>query len=322
MMKNIIFSLMAVSVFALCSCEEDFDPYGDLRNKYILNCVINNDTTTQFATISKSYLVESSNPASYTEDPAVTGAEIVISFDDSAAVFGEEMVEREDVSRYPNPASVYSTHNLKTEANKEYRLSALLPDGKRMRASTIAPPPVQFNITGSDTLIPPVEKDWVAVYWEIPRQDLYVASVFKVYYFKKENGVNVRYEKRVPVKYVQQGDEYIPHFPEPSYANMIYAEMNAFTRALQEISEGDPDKENYKILAFILEIRVYDENMTSYYAAQREVSESFTLKVDESDYTNIEGGFGIFGSYCLQRKAVKFSHAYIESFGYIPGLTE
>ena len=36
MMKNIIFSLMAVSVFALCSCEEDFDPYGDLRNKYML----------------------------------------------------------------------------------------------------------------------------------------------------------------------------------------------------------------------------------------------------------------------------------------------
>lgn len=320
MMKKIIFGLLTVSVIALYSCEENFDPYGDLRDKYVLNCVINNDTTTQYATISKSYLVESSNPTSYTEDPAVTGAELVISYDDSARVFGEETLERQDVSRYTNPASVYSTHDLQTEVNVEYKLNVLLPDGRRLRASTIAPPPVTFQ-TG-DALIPPVDKDWVAVYWQIPRADLYVSSVFKVYYFKKVNGVNVRFEKKVPVKYVEQGGEYIAYFPEPSYSPMIYVEMNAFTRALEEISEGDPEKSNYTILAFILEIRVYDENMTSYYAAQREVSESFTLKVDESDYTNIEGGYGIFGSYNLQRKAVKFSHAYIESFGYIPGLTE
>ncbi|OGU54816.1 MAG: hypothetical protein A2V66_06945 [Ignavibacteria bacterium RBG_13_36_8] len=321
MMKNIIFGLIAVSAIALCSCEDEFDPYGDLRDKYILNCVINNDTTTQYATISKSYLVESSNPASYTEDPSISGAEIVISYNDSARTFSEETIERQDLSRYTNLARIYSTHNLRAESNTEYHLSALLPDGRRLRAITIAPPPVTFQ-TISDTLIPPVNKDWVAVYWQIPRVDLYVASVFKIYYFKRENGINVRYEKRVPVKYIQQGNEYIPHFPEPSYSTMIYVEMDAFTRALQEISEGDPNKENYTMLAFILEIRVYDENMTSYYAAQREVAESFTLKVDESDFSNIEGGYGIFGSYCLQRKAIKFSHAYIESFGYIPGLTE
>lgn len=321
MKMKIIFSLITISIVALCSCEEDFNPYGDLKNKYVLNCVLNNDTTTQFATLSSSYLVESTDPTSYTDDPAVTGAEIVISYEDSARVFSEETIDREDVSRYPNPAKVYSTNDLRAQSNIEYRINALLPDGRRLRANTIAPPPVTFEST-SDTLIPPANKDWVAVYWQIPHADLYVASVFKVYYFKNENGIPVRYEKNVPIKYYREGDEYIPHFPEPSYNTMIYVEMDAFTRALEEISEGDPNKSNYSILAFVLEIRVYDENLTSYFAAQREVSESFTLKVDESDYTNIEGGYGIFGSYYLQRKAIKFSHEYIESFGYIPGLTD
>lgn len=321
MIKKILFGIAIISTAVLCSCEEEFDLYGDLREKYVINCVLNNDTTVQSATVSKSYYIESTTPSDYNDDPAITGAELIISYEDSAKVFGEEITERTDVSRYSNPANIYTAYNFRTEANTEYRLSALMPDGRRLRAKTTAPPPVVFN-AASDTLIPPIAKDWVAVYWNIPRGDLYVASVFKVYYFKKENGVNVRYEKSVPVRYVKDGNEYKPYFPEPSYSPMIYAEIDAFSRALEEISEGDPNKENYTILAFILEIRVYDENLTSYFAAQREVSESFTLKVDESDYSNIDGGFGIFGSYCLQRKAVKFSHAFIESFGYKPGLTE
>ncbi|OGU62946.1 MAG: hypothetical protein A2V66_10100 [Ignavibacteria bacterium RBG_13_36_8] len=323
MKRKIFLSLLIVAAFALCTCEEDFNPYGDLRNNYILNCIISNDTTIQFATITHSYMVENVNPLSYTTDPVVEGADIRISFDDSARVFSQSTKERTDQSRYTTPASFYYSANFNVVSDKRYVIDAHLSNGIRLRGETTTPPPVAFDPWRCDTLIPSVGKDWVGVYWNIPRQDLYVSSVFKVYYFKRdENGIAVRYSKSVPVKYIQQGNEFVPHFPEPSYASMIYVEVDAFTRALQEISEGDPNKENYIILAFILEVRIYDENLTSYYAAQREVPESFTLKLDESDYTNIEGGLGVFGSYIKQRKAVKFSHEYIRSFGYIPGLTE
>lgn len=316
------FMLFLASLILTNSCEENFNPYGSREESYILNCILNPDGSVQTATVSHSYEYYDIDPYNYTIDPAVSGASIRISYDNKAELFTEGRIEREDKTRYGDSAVYYYVNDFSVVPGKEYIIDAHLPNGKRLRGKTKTPDEIEFNLFECDTLIPPVNKDWVGVYWNTPRQDLYVASVFKVYYFKIEEGKKVRYEKRVPVKYIKEGDEYIPYFPEPSYASMIFVEMDAFTRALQEISEGDTDKQNYIILAFILEVRIYDENLTSYYASINEVPESFTLKLDEADYTNIEGGLGIFGSYIKQRKAVKFSHAYIQSFGYVPGLTE
>lgn len=322
-MKSIFLSILFTTLLlSILSCEENFSPYGNGEEIYILNCVLNPDTSFQTATLSHSYHYEDINPYNYITDPAVSGANIRISYEDEAAIFTEGRTVRADASRYGDSAVYYYVNDFSIVPGKEYIIDVHLPNGKRLRSKTKTPDEIEFNLFKCDTLIPPANKDWVGVYWNTPYQDLYAASVFKVYYFKNENGVKVRHEKRVPVKYIKKGDEYAPHFPEPSYAGMIYVEMDAFTRALLEISEGDPNKENYIILAFILEVRIYDENLTSYWASTTEVAESFTLKLDESDFTNIEGGLGIFGSYIKQRKSVKFSHAYIESFGYIPGLTE
>ena len=138
---------------------------------------------------------------------------------------------------------------------------------------------------------------------------------------KNENGKQVRYEKEVPRTYVLENNVYVPYYPVPSYLQRINVEMIAFDRAMAEISEGDPDKKNYTILTFILEILVYDKNLTAYYASRSELGESFAITTNESDYTNISGGRGIFGSFIKQRFAVRFTHEYIKSFGYEPGLT-
>ncbi|MCB0743623.1 MAG: hypothetical protein KDC67_06950, partial [Ignavibacteriae bacterium] len=149
----------------------------------------------------------------------------------------------------------------------------------------------------------------------------YSSARFKFIYFKNENGKQVRYEKEVPRTYVLENNVYVPYYPVPSYLQRINVEMIAFDRAMAEISEGDPDKKNYTILTFILEILVYDKNLTAYYASRSELGESFAITTNESDYTNISGGRGIFGSFIKQRFAVRFTHEYIKSFGYEPGLT-
>jgi len=320
--KKKISFLCFLTAIILCACKEDFELYGDLNEEYVLNCILSADSTNQTATITKSYFADFANLNSVRDDPTITGTAIRISFSDSVKIFTQKIVERKDNSRYPDSATIYNTTNFTPQPSTDYIIDAHLPDGRRLRAKTRTPDPISFDLYKCDSLIPMPHKDWIGVYWEPPAEDQYVAAAYKIYYFKKENSQKVRYEKRVPVKYIKKGDAYLPYFPEPSYSPMILVEVDAFARALQEISEGDPNKENYIILAFILEVRIYDRNLTTYYAAQKEVPESFTLKVDESDYSNIEGGLGIFGSFIKQRKAVKFSHTFIEQFGYTPGLTE
>jgi len=318
--KNLLKFFFAFVILVLhLSCEDDLNPFVKGEDVFILNCVLKNDRAFQTAFLSKNYFVENFNPNSDTNNHSINNAYIRIFFEDSVKIFSDTLTQKNINSA--QSLTSYFNNNFLTKPDTEYELEAVLNDGRKLKSFTKTPNTVSFLYT-SDNLIPPANKNSVSVYWTSPDEQLYNAARFKFIYFKNENGTQVRYEKEVPRTYVLENSTYIPYFPEPSYAKQITVEMNAFDRALREISEGDSIKSNYTILAFILEILVYDKNLTAYYASKTELGESFSITVNESDYTNIIGGKGIFGSFIKQRYAIKFTLDYIHSFGYIPGLTE
>jgi hypothetical protein len=317
--KNILIIIFIFFGLFFSSCEDNLNPFFEKENTYILNCVLKNDKSFQTALLSKSYFVDNFDPSSYNEDQSINDAYIRIFFDDSVKIFKDTLLSKSDNSE--SSITSYFHNNFNTKPNTEYHLEAVLSDGRKISSTTTSPKPVAFKYT-SDALIPPPNKSSIRVSWNSEEEKLYTAARFKFIYFKKENGIDVRYEKEVPRAYALENGEYKAYYPEPSYDNSITVEMNAFDRSLREISEGDPNKKDYTILAFILEILVYDKNLTAYYASKTELGESFSITTNESDFSNINGGRGIFGSYIKQRKAVKFTLDYIHSFGYTPGLTE
>lgn len=318
-MKKILITILVSFGLFISSCEDNLNPFFEKEDTFILNCVLKNDRAFQTALLSKSYFVDNFDPNSYNEDQSIKDAYIRIYFEDSVKIFRDTIVTKSDNSA--NTITSYFNDDFNTKPNTEYSLEAVLKDGRKITSTTTTPKTVSFKYT-SDALIPPPNKSSIRVSWNTEEAKLYTSARFKFIYFKKENGVDVRYEKEVPRAYALENGEYKAYYPEPSYDNSITVEMNAFDRSLREISEGDPNKENYTILAFILEILVYDKNLTAYYASKTELGESFSITTNESDFSNINGGRGIFGSYIKQRKAVKFTLDYIHSFGYTPGLTE
>lgn len=307
-----------ISVLLFVGCEDDLNPFADTDETFILNCVLKNDRPFQSAYFSKSYFVDNFDPSSNKEDHSIKDAYIRIFFNDSVKIFDDTVLT---ASNNASSITSYFHNNFFTYPDTDYELEAILNDGRKITAATKTPKEVRF-LPSSDTLIPPKNSNTVGVSWTSPNEQHYTAARFKFIYFKNENGQQVRYEKEVPRAYAFEDGKYKAYYPEPSYDSYIEVEMNAFDKALEEISEGDPNKENYTILAFILEILIYDRNLTAYYASKTELGESFSITTNESDYSNINGGRGIFGSFIKQRKAIKFSLDYIHSFGYIPGLTE
>lgn len=319
-MKNkLLLSVISIIIIGL-GCEDNLNPFFEKDEIFILNSVLKNDRNSQSLFLSKSYFVDNFDPSSNTDDHSIRDAYVRIFFRDSVKIFSDTSVEQVTDGESKNITSYY--HNdFFTYPDTEYELEAVLKDGRKLTAVTRTPKKVTFKFT-SDPLIPPVNKSSINVEWSSLDKQLYTAARFKFIYFKNENGKSVRYEKEIPRTYALQDGEYKPFFPEPSYDSFISVDMNSFDRALREISEGDPNKENYTILAFILEILVYDRNLTAYYASKTELGEGFSITVNENDYSNINGGRGIFGSFIKQRYAIKFTLDYIHSFGYIPGLTE
>ena len=303
-------------IIILIACEEGFEPFGPEKEVIILDCVLKNDNSFQSAFLSRNFFVESFDPSIDNSDYAIKDAIIRIWYDDSIKVFKDSLFS--GVNNGGKMFTAYYNPNFETKPDTKYEIEAIFGDGRRIGAQTKTPKEIVF-LTSSDSIIPTKNKNDISITWRYPEEQLYTAARFTFVYLKNEDGNMIRHTQEIPSEYVFEGDEYIPYFPEPSYSRGLTVDLKTFDRALKNISTGDPQKENYTILSFILEIFVYDRNLTSYHASR---DQSYSITVNENDYTNIEGGVGIFGSYIKQKHSLKFTHDYVKSFGYKPGLTE
>jgi len=319
-LKSIV--LFPLAIILLSSCEEEFNPYGEFKESYIFNCIIRGDTTFQIATLDRNYVADGLNPYDNHVDPALKGAVVRIWYGDSVKILKYGEMQREDTSRYTTPFSYYYADNFLPPANTNMEVEVLLPNGKKLNSSTHVPEAVYISNIYSDKIIPPVDKDYLQMRWALEKTNQIYVPFLYINYFKKVNGVNIRHRMEVPVHWEKSGDLYLPKYPIASDAVAIIYEMDVIDIAMEQISAGDPNKSDYTILAATFHVLALDDFLSTYYSATNIASSGFSIKLDETDFTNIDGGYGIFGSFTMSKYAAKFTHRYIESFGYKPGLTE
>lgn len=308
-----LFNIIIISF----SCEENFSPKTDFIQQYALFCIIDGDTSYQHAFIEKSYNVEGLDPSAYTGDTFIKNAVVKLKYNnveyplrDSISVLnGEEF-------------DFYFTDSLRPEADKAIEISAVLPGGEILTGSTITPKSgnlsFQYGDIGSDTYIEQ-KNEGLFFIWHIFGEDasgiLYLPKL-NINYYKMENGVNVGYQKEIPISYFLNNGQYLPNYPIVTSANTLNYEMEAINRAMNDISQGDPDKSNYTIIDADFELLLLDNNLAPYYLTIQTFLDGYTVILDQQDYSNIEGGFGILGSFFKRVHYLSFSRDYVTGFGY------
>lgn len=309
-MKKLYLTLLILVSLSFNSCDEDFNPYGDYQEKYAFTCILKNDDNFQTATLFKSYLTTLS-------DPSVTGADIRVWYNDSVFVFKDTSVARTDTSRYKTPFNFYYNEKLRVDYNKFIELEVLLPNGKRLRSSSFTPGRINYD-NQSEVLIPPVSSNIIQFIWNSFETGIYFLPRLTIRYRQNVNGEIFEKTKVVALKYVEQGGEFVPIYSSPISASTIVYQLDAVKRALEEISAGDPDKSNYSILEKVsYNVTAFDLPVSKYISSTGGSFDDLTVSVDVADYSNIEGGFGLFGSYSKREYTrLRFLQEYIESFGY------
>ena len=312
-----ILILLAASILFFYSCDEDFNPYAEYKESYALTCILKSDSAFQVVTLSHSYPPGEFDPGNGAVDPAIMGADIRIWYDDSVYVFKDSSITRTDTSRYSTPFRFYFNNRFKVKTNKNIEIEVLLQNGRRLKAHSTTPGEIFFQ-DESTVLIPPVNKNIVQFYWNPLSEGTFFSSKFKLRYHQSINGVPVEKIKEIPIRYIQRGYEFEAIFPEPDNASTIVYKMDAVTRALNEISDGDPNKHNYSVFEFpVFDLIAFDLPSSRYISSTGQSFDDLTVSVNVADYTNIEGGFGVFGSYNKKNyDRIRFLKDYIESFGY------
>ncbi|MGE5403071.1 MAG: DUF4249 family protein [Ignavibacteriales bacterium] len=315
--KYLILPFICLAVLSFSCKEEDFNPKGEFKQKYVLNCVLRTDTTVQVVTLTSSYNVAGFNPGDNKTDPALENADVRMWYDESVIILKPGTDPRGDTSRYNTPYKYYYAENFQPAPGKTVEIEAVLQNGRRLHATTVIPRKIDYDFERVDSVVPPAGKNYVTTAWQ-PAKDpnTFFYPKFKLVYFKVENSVPVRYLRTIPVKYVKSGGTYAPIYARPTTQPTYTIETDAVNRVMEEISAGDPNKKNYIVLAFIYEIMTLDINLSSYYSSSSQFDEGFSVKVDQADYSNVEGGLGIFGAYSSVEYAIRLDKNYIRSFGY------
>ena len=322
-MKRTMRYLLIMIIGVTLSCEDSLNPYGSLDEKYVLNCVIRGDSTFQVATLTKSYMVTNSDPYSNTNDLGIKGAVIRLwNGNDSVAILRDTTISEPEGSKYNRPYSAYYTNKFQPRANSTVEIEAILPDGRKLTSQASVPAKIVVLPSVSSNQIPPAEGDDIIIKWSSDQKNPVFIIRLAIYYFKYENGQKERGVFTVPLNYTEYNNDLIPVYPKPQSEMAYVVNMETITRAMELISQGDSDKSKYEILSCIAEVLSLNEELSFYYNGTARSNDVYSVKLDETDYSNIQNGSGLFGVYMRSFMLLRFTHAYIQSFGYKPGLTE
>lgn len=313
MIKKLFIVLGSTLLF--WSCEENFSPKTDFVEKYVLYSIINPDSSIQTAYLQKSYFVDGYDPYLNTEDPSIKGAEIRLRQKNNVFFLRDTSIEITDTSRYKSPVNFYYTKDFYTIGSDSIEILVTLSNGIKLYSITNMAPEVEFEIE-NNKIIPAEEQDHVKFFWNLAGQNSWYLPKFVFYYTKD----NIRYEKEVATEYILKDGNWTASFPAITQSNVIRYFHYAIDSAFAEISKNDPDKNRYKILGGVLNLLVFNESLSSYFSSTNGYLDDFTIRLDESDYSNINGGLGVLGTVRKQTFGAKFTEAYIISFGYQSGL--
>ena len=316
-MKKFILVLLSVLSVIFYSCNEDFNPYGEFKEEYDFTCILKSDDTFQVAYLSHGYRPPGIDPYENTTDPSITDSDIRVWYDNSVYVFRDTVLERNDTSRYKTPVHCYYCNQFAVKNNQSIEVEVLLSNGKRLKSSSKTPGEVYFD-SESETLVPPENNGNVLFIWnQVGKENSYLGAL-TMKYWQNVNGEMIEKTKIIPSQYVISNNVDTPIYPVASSYPSTYYKVSAITKALQEISEGDPNKQNYTIYARLsFDLIAYDLPASKYVSSVSGSVDDLTVSESVADYTNIEGGFGIFGSYTKKKyDNIVFSKSYIQSFGY------
>jgi hypothetical protein len=316
-MKKFSFLILMCSSIFFLSCDEDFNPFGEYSEKYAFTCILKNDGESQIAFLSHSYKPNGFNPYENTIDPAIVGADVRVWYNDSVFVFNDTTAERTDTSRYGSSLQFYYNNQFSVKYQKLIELEVLLPTGKRLKSSSVTPAEIDFEVV-SEVLIPPDEKDFMEFLWNEHDEGTMFQCYMAIRYKQNVNGEILEKEKEVPLRYVISNGEEVPVYPKPFAPIGIVYELDAVTKTLGEISADDQNKQNFSVYEkLIFNVVAFDLNASRYVSSISGSVDDLTVNENVSDYTNIEGGLGVFGSYSKKNyDRLRFLDSYIQSFGY------
>jgi hypothetical protein len=314
MKQKLLFLIFIIVLFsALQSCEDNFNPYGEYEKKYSLNCIIRGDTSLQIVTVFESFSPNENISEQNINNYFVNNASIRLWSGTEEIYYLRDTVVSVTDSIKIN--KFYYANILKPTKNAVLEIDALMPDGIRLKSTTVIPNQVVKDTSRTTKIISSQTTDKITFVWFPNSRDQMYSTDLSIYYYDLTGGHSVLKKIQIPWNYLNENGKEVPINMPPSKTPLIEYSMKNIEQTLKSIGEN-VNKENITILSAILELKVFDENLSTYYISSGRLFDNYSIRLDTKDFSNISGGYGIFGSFIVQKMPILFSNEYLSIFGY------
>jgi hypothetical protein len=278
------------------SCDNSIEYMGEFSQRYSLNCVLRSDKNVQYATINRSY-----PPGSASTNTNVRDAVVSLILPDTTLLFRDSILSAE-VSG--NVSSFYYLKNFSITKNTDVKIQAVLPDNTILTAEARSAGYTKVLMESPDLVLPGSEDESAFFMWRILGEKDSIIQIPALYirYIISGADTAVRY-KKINGIYFQSG-------------SIFRVPNSALSLGMNRISEGISDKSSITIIDGFFELKLCDYMMGMYAAAAETFDDEFSIRISGSNFSNINGGFGIFGTYMSQGFDIPFLPDYVASFGY------
>ena len=311
--KYLLFICFGITIISF-SCKDSFNPKAPFKEQYVLNCIIRGDSTSQIAILSKTYDVSGFDPNSNNVDPSISGAQVYFKWKGTIYQLRDSSIARADTSKYKGPVKFYYTNAFTPQANDSIEIIAIPAQGVILSSKTKIPYNVSYGnspwyIKGDETAL--------NFRWSANDLNVYYLPRLKIIYQKRNEIPALVHSFEVPIEYASANGNDVPVYPGFSPATGIDYMRTIIDKSLLQISNGD-NKSNYKFFRMDLELLIFDQFLAGYISTTNGFLDNLSIRLDEPNYTNINGGLGIFGAYEYNVFQVSFSNDYLSGLGFNP----
>lgn len=323
---NVISILL--SVIAI-SCEEDFSPKEDFKEQYILFGEIVKDFNAAYVKLLKSYTVEGLNPLENKTDNLIKKADVVLTCGNREYKMEEDTVIH--LSGRKDSIDIrYRTYAIDYILSRQvYTVTAKLPNGKILTASTTIPEKPSCSFSYEPVLLNTEVgrkisgKYWI-ISWNSDGSNLYFPHLSLGYsVWSKDTSEQWNWKPtggiEIPIRFVKNGNKYEPVYPGTVWGSQLEYSFDAIDSVMAQISSGDNNKSNYRIEGIHFYIKVFDKNFSRYYSSRNGYLDEYSIRIDESTYSNVSGGIGVFGTSDRNNHNFGVDPEYAALFGYSAG---
>lgn len=321
MFRCFYIAVLGGSAFLLSGCDDSINPAAPFETRVVVYSVLNTLSDTQFVRLYTTYNPPHYDPSANKEEQTISDAGVTVSDGATSYSFQFTLIPRPDTSRYNTTLGLYSAFPFRPVANRQYTLNISTSFGV-LTATTTIPGEGRISCFTINELqqpdryagaLNPVTAEYIL-------SDLTKARLVRFYVvYTTENPNEEGKEKyeEVPsfVRIIDKNYDIVQKiFPSPGRrtapltrrGQTFYNSMNypfpAYNETLYQILRNNFNVRFKRAVFFLIQ---FDEAWYKHYATGNLFQDKLGVRLDPPDYTNIQGGWGLFGSFRVDSTVVE-----------------